>query len=303
MKRRSRRFVARFVIGVVSACLAFATAPAATVAQLTLAQPLTGEFLNALDGSINIGTVTVTVDCDAAGGPTFSYTATGPAVGPYPGTYTESGSGTLVAPTDPTLGFVPSGNVDSFEAEFTINSPVGVVTGTKEFSSTGPNGGICHTDTSRGFPVGAHSLQAQATYTAEITTATGTCTTTGTTQVNVAEAIAPDAPPESPVQSFDSFQERFLSGTACPDERTADEHLDDLITVLQAAPLGPGNSYLAKLQAIADSIGSGKSDAVCNKLNAFENEVEAQIGKTLTQTEADALLAEAAGIKAKAGCP
>lgn len=94
-------------------------------------------------------------------------------------------------------------------------------------------------------------------------------------------------------------------GDACDpsDDRTADEQLTDLITELQTAPIGPGNSYMAKLEGIAGSIGDGNVDATCRKLRAFENEVQAQSGKKLTASEADALLREAAAIKTKAGCP
>lgn len=93
-------------------------------------------------------------------------------------------------------------------------------------------------------------------------------------------------------------------GDACDpvDNRTAAEQLANLITQLQSAPAGPGNSYLAKLQAIAASVGSGDNQAACNQLAAFENEVRAQTGKKLTATEANMLLAEAAAIETKGGC-
>ena len=93
-------------------------------------------------------------------------------------------------------------------------------------------------------------------------------------------------------------------GDACDstDDRTADEQLADLITQLQNAPIGPGNSYLAKLQGIAAAVGSGDKQAACNRLGAFESEVRAQTGKKLTADEADVLLREAAAIRSKAGC-
>lgn len=93
-------------------------------------------------------------------------------------------------------------------------------------------------------------------------------------------------------------------GDACDptDDRTAAQQLADLITQLQTAPAGPGNSYMAKLQGIADSVAEGDTKGACSRLNAFENEVRAQTGKKLTQSDAAALLGESAAIKTKAGC-
>lgn len=94
-------------------------------------------------------------------------------------------------------------------------------------------------------------------------------------------------------------------GDACDptDDRTAEEQLADLIAELQASTVGPGGSFLAKLKAAAASLASGNAGAACNQLSAFENEVRAQAGKKLTQSAADALLAEVAAIKAKTPCP
>lgn len=94
-------------------------------------------------------------------------------------------------------------------------------------------------------------------------------------------------------------------GDACDptDDRTAVERLSELIAQLQSAPAGPGGSFLAKLRAAAASLASGNTGSACNQLSAFENEVRAQAGKKLPQSEADVLLAEVAAIKAKAPCP
>ena len=83
---------------------------------------------------------------------------------------------------------------------------------------------------------------------------------------------------------------------------SAEQKLDELIRQLQSSPVGPGGSYLAKLQSIAGSVGSGNTQAACNQLSAFKNEVEAQTGKKLTQSEADELLAATASIKTRLGC-
>jgi len=88
-------------------------------------------------GSDGTGTVDVTTDC-AAGAEAFTltYYAEGPAYGPYPGTFTESGTVTAAALTEldpPPFGgiVVTVGYVLTWTAEFTIDSPAGEVTGTK----------------------------------------------------------------------------------------------------------------------------------------------------------------------------
>ena len=83
-------------------------------------------------------------------------------------------------------------------------------------------------------------------------------------------------------------------GDACDstDDRTAVDQVADLIAQLQSSSAGPGGSYMAKLSAIGASIAAGDAAGACNKLNAFANEVRAQTGKKLTQSEADALLRE-----------
>jgi hypothetical protein len=91
--------------------------------------------------------------------------------------------------------------------------------------------------------------------------------------------------------------------TVTHDGRTAEEQLAELIAQLQSASTGPGGSYLAKLDSIAESITAGNSDAACGKLDAFASEVRAQANKKLAQAEADALLREAAAIKTKVACP
>ena len=94
-------------------------------------------------------------------------------------------------------------------------------------------------------------------------------------------------------------------GDACDpvDNRTPEQQIAALIAQLQAAPAGAGGSYLAKLEAISDSVGAGNTQGACNQLAAFENEVRAQTGKKVTETEASALLAGAAALRARLGCP
>ena len=78
---------------------------------------LTGENLSA------VGVATGIV-CESAG--PYSYTVSGTAYGPYPGTFTETGSGTVTN---------SGGHVLTLSASFTIHSGGFLITGTK-------NGGI-----------------------------------------------------------------------------------------------------------------------------------------------------------------
>jgi hypothetical protein len=86
-------------------------------------------------------------------------------------------------------------------------------------------------------------------------------------------------------------------------QASAEQKVATLIAELQSTPTGPGDSYVAKLQSIADSLAAGNTEAACNKLDAFAKEVQAQAGKKLTQGEAAELLAATAAIKTRAGCP
>jgi len=75
---------------------------------------LTGEILSAPSADAT------SVNCQPAGTSTVTYTVSGDAVGPYVGTFEESGSLTIVA-----------GQVTSFDASFTIDAGTSQVVGTK----------------------------------------------------------------------------------------------------------------------------------------------------------------------------
>lgn len=87
---------------------------------------------------------------------------------------------------------------------------------------------------------------------------------------------------------------------------TADQ-IDDLRTLVESLNLKQGieNSLDAKLKTIQEALASaqaGDLTAACNKLDSFLNEVEAQAGKSITQAEAERLIADATRIKAVIGC-
>lgn len=101
-----------------AACAALAVAllaPLPAAAQTAM----TGEILN---GTANLlpGIGDFTVDCQPAGTSTITYELVGDALGPYPGTFVETGSLTIAG-----------GQVQSFDADFTIQSGATVIEGTK----------------------------------------------------------------------------------------------------------------------------------------------------------------------------
>jgi hypothetical protein len=181
--------------GAVVAAAIFA-APASAAVPATLS----GEIFsnNPGEGSSSITSAT----CNPSGTSTFSFEASGPAIGPYPGTFTESGTIT-VGPQ--TLGV---GTVQSFTASYTISSPAGDVTGTKSFTaltSPGLNSGGCVNDDPT-YPLRFANLNnAGVMYNAQIDTADGTFFDTGRADVNVIQ--------RQPLFDLDpeDFREAFFS--------------------------------------------------------------------------------------------
>ena len=93
---------------------------------------LTGETLSSLGPE----TTSTSFNCDPQGTSTFTYQTSGVAAGPYPGTYSETGTVTLgpqVLPGGPPILFLIS-----WTASFTITSTAGTVTGTKTLSPLVP---------------------------------------------------------------------------------------------------------------------------------------------------------------------
>lgn len=125
---RSIRFS---LVTLVLALSAFLGASAA--AAQTLPPSLQGEQFYAFESSLSTtGSVDVSGECTPTAGETFTltYQAEGVASGPYPGTFRESGTvtATLTQESVPGVGF---GVVATWTATFSIDSPVGDVTGTK----------------------------------------------------------------------------------------------------------------------------------------------------------------------------
>jgi hypothetical protein len=96
------------------------TGPAVSLAASQPRPTLTGETFT--------GVPTVTATCDPTSNSTINYSVSGTATGPYPGTFTESGTATLgpqgifIDPGNPNA----PGNLVSFSATFTIQAATGV---------------------------------------------------------------------------------------------------------------------------------------------------------------------------------
>lgn len=163
---------------IVSAVLAALLAAAPASAQTP---SLTGEDLLARDfegfPTADIGEVDVVArQCNADGSGSFEFTASGPAAGPYPGTFQESGS----------VAFGPGAHgesqVTAFQATFTIDSPAGQVTGTKTLADVPSGFTGCR-------EVGDQEFLAAATaaaYEATIVLPSGArCTDSGTAETSV----------------------------------------------------------------------------------------------------------------------
>jgi hypothetical protein len=156
------------VIGMWVAPGGFAQAAAAT---------LTGETLT--------GTSITTSTCTSGNNFGVDYESSGTATGPYPGTFSESGTVT-----------VTNGQVTAFSASFTIHSGTTTITGTKSLAPGGT--GVCHDITGTG------GFNANASYTASIQAPGETTTDSGVSQVS-------GGTPEFP------FIETFVSEPCDPD--------------------------------------------------------------------------------------
>jgi hypothetical protein len=142
---------------------------------------LTGETLVQPGPGQPNGVLPTSYDCNPTGTSTVSFTASGNATGPYPGTFTETGTVTFGPQTNPN-GFA---TVTSFEVEFVINSDAGTVNGTKSLAPNATTAvAFCNT-------VGGQ-IVVDAQYVATITAPTGTAIDEGraNTQFNVCPNVA-----------------------------------------------------------------------------------------------------------------
>jgi hypothetical protein len=153
--------------------------------------------------------------CNKAGTTTISFQSNGSALGPYSGTFVETGTFTIGPQMDTSIDSRGVGAITAFNASFTINSqfPVGTVTGSKQLSPTAPTGsslamfGSCDPNgSSPPNDVVAAISNPNLVYSAQINATTGSLTDSGTSGLFIRSVPAP----------LITFQESF-SSTACED--------------------------------------------------------------------------------------
>ena len=190
---------------------------------LAQAPPLTGESLETvpLFGTVTYGNFT----CDKDGTTTIPFTSTGLALGPYTGTFTETGTVTIGPQTNTVIDSLGVGPILDFDAQFTIlsDTPQGTVTGTKTLAATTPTGatleafGRCDPDGSTsGSEVFVGVINPFLVYTAQINSELGNRTDSGTGSV-----LLQTTPP---ALGLPFFQEVFNSTEPVPPGECVDVH-------------------------------------------------------------------------------
>lgn len=172
--------------------LALVVAPGA-FAQTTA--PMTGEILNG-EANPTLGVGAVAIDCDEDGTSTASYTVVGPALGPFPGTFEEHGSFTIV-----------NGQATAFDATFTIESELGDIVGTKTLRQS--ESAVCAE-----FPepeiTDFAKIRITASYEATISTPLGMFSDEGRAATDLQMLVTADGPASA------SMQEIFTSEALAP---------------------------------------------------------------------------------------
>lgn len=118
----------------IAALLMVGLMPATAGAQSLPSAPpsLLGERLATFNTASDQGRVRITASCSRDGTSTISYKARGTATGPYAGAFTESGTYSIGPQTHAGgIWDAGTGSVISHHATFTIDSPLGQVTGTR----------------------------------------------------------------------------------------------------------------------------------------------------------------------------
>jgi hypothetical protein len=187
-------------------------------------------------------TFTTTFSCNTAGISTVSWTASGLATGPYPGTFTASGTLTIGPQTLPGRPPGPgegtfAGPIESFEETFTIQSGTTTITGTKTLDpeATSSTQGTCQHVSD--FPVldffdGQGTVveaNIQTRYDAEIQAVTGTTTDQGIAFVSVNDITITGSCPVGPAceARLAGFNQTFTFSDQNPPPPPCDDDDDD----------------------------------------------------------------------------
>jgi hypothetical protein len=211
---RPSRFALRVLA--TSAVLFVLMAPASFAQALSL----DGEFLETTP-ALGQQTTYDPFTCDKDGTTVISFQTAGTAIGPYLGTFTETGTFTIGPQTNTTIDSRGVGAILDFQASFTINSqtPAATVTGTKQLAPTSPNPsnlsahGRCDPDGSSP-PDTAVSVVVSdpfVLYTAQINSVTGTRTDSGTSGVLLQTATDPSSP-NTFLEAFNSSEPECEDG-------------------------------------------------------------------------------------------
>jgi hypothetical protein len=207
--------VMRRALVVVALLLLGLALPSAADAQST-SPSLTGEFLS----STTDATIT-SFDCDNTGG-RLSFSVSGIAAGPYPGTFTETGSVELGARDIPIPGAPGQfrAPILRFEAQFTITSALGTVSGTKTMTApSDANFGGCNASPAGFIPHTAQIIASVLRY--EATLPDG-ATDRGRTFANFNASSQPTGPTPSL-----QFREGFTSDEVIPPSPECSDALDN----------------------------------------------------------------------------
>jgi hypothetical protein len=187
----------QLLLGFASVCLVAGVMWSAPLARAASGPPLnTGseyeELVAQPVGFGDQGSITVSnLQCNPGGVSTFDLTASGMAYGPYPGTFTETATVTIG----------PSGELQSFDATFTIESGATTIEGTKTLYPDDPDrysSGSCAGTFSLdpGACDSSQSLFASTTYHATISDESGSFTDSGVATVQL-DASQPNCGGES----------------------------------------------------------------------------------------------------------
>jgi hypothetical protein len=217
----------------VTVVITIALSLAAVSAAWALPSSLTGEQLNAGVDLSEATPVVTSSSCSSSGGASdFSYSATGTAFGPYPGTFTETGSVTISATATGTyINGIPFFQVASLKAYFTIDSPAGQITGTKSLIvPTNTVFGLCNDFTTPSLYGGSYvtgtfrevcACPDGLAYDATIKTSAGLFEDTGSSGLSLVDLKLTSVVPPGSAAPGDAFSEVFVSSGVVPIVSTA----------------------------------------------------------------------------------